>query len=308
MRVPAEGQATVLSRLRSNPEVQTVEKDLVNVVPQSRTAYHAPEPGTVTFSAVQSARATRRPKCSRVAVLDTGVDARHPLMRRRIVHSFDVLRHSRPHLVTQTVTLYMLRASSRRAEDASGGDSSVASVPAPKSSRFDFSTDTAEVLRQPRMRHWFARCTFRFLILAHYSIPVDSTIIAAAGNDSIDIDHPPRRYPAAYAKTEPDVISVAATVGSPRLARFSNFGRRVVDLSASDTAVLSTWRGGSYRFASGTSMATPQLSAASAALRRRHQWDPDRIRRRLFDTVRPCPCLTRRLVSGGALNSDRATR
>jgi subtilisin family serine protease len=62
--------------------------------------------------------------------------------------------------------------------------------------------------------------------------------IAAAGNETTDNDQTPS-YPATY--DLPNIIAVAATDSSDRLASFSNFGRITVDVAAPGSFVNSTY-------------------------------------------------------------------
>jgi subtilisin family serine protease len=92
--------------------------------------------------------------------------------------------------------------------------------------------------------------------------------VAAAGNGNIlgqgvDNDRVPF-YPASY--DLPNVISVAASDPNDRLATFSNFGLRSVDIAAPGVGVLSTLPGGQYGEANGTSMATPHVSGVAALI------------------------------------------
>ena len=98
--------------------------------------------------------------------------------------------------------------------------------------------------------------------------------VAAAGNDFTNTDVEPF-YPASY--DVPNVLVVGASDQFDRKAWFSNYGVRTVDLSAPGTNVYSTWPGATYRFADGTSMATPQVSGAAALAKGRV---PERERRR----------------------------
>ena len=85
-----------------------------------------------------------------------------------------------------------------------------------------------------------------------------AVIVAAAGNDG----DATLNYPAAYA----EVVSVAATDSADARASFSN-ANADVEVAAPGVNVLSTVRGGGYATLSGTSMATPHVSAVAGVLR-----------------------------------------
>ena len=92
-------------------------------------------------------------------------------------------------------------------------------------------------------------------------------LVAAAGNDGKNADKHPA-YPAAY--PDGNVLSVAATNSKDKLASFSNYGAKTVDLAAPGDHVASTFWHSDYAYMSGTSMAAPYVAAAAAMLRKAH--------------------------------------
>ena len=130
--------------------------------------------------------------------------------------------------------------------------------------------------------------------------------VAAAGNDFTNTDVEPF-YPASY--DVPNVLVVGASDQFDRKAWFSNYGVRTVDLSAPGTNVYSTWPGATYRFADGTSMATPQVSGAAALARAVF---PNAsgvgLKALLLRDVDPIGVLNTASRTGGRLNVDRAAR
>lgn len=128
--------------------------------------------------------------------------------------------------------------------------------------------------------------------------------IAAAGNSRNDNDARPY-YPASYELE--NIITVAATDHADRLASFSSYGAKTVDVAAPGVDVFSTVHRGRYQSMSGTSMATPHVTGLMALVMAAY---PDatfqELRDRVVNTGDVIPSLNNKVISGARINAHSA--
>ncbi|MEJ7842612.1 MAG: S8 family serine peptidase [Rubrobacter sp.] len=133
--------------------------------------------------------------------------------------------------------------------------------------------------------------------------------VTAAGNggrDGVgdDNDATPD-YPASYGMS--NIVAVAATDDTDRLASFSNFGASTVDLAAPGVGILSTLPGNKYGRYSGTSMATPHVSGVAALIKSQQPGiDDAQIKAQLLQYVDEKGSLQGKVATNGRLNALRA--
>jgi serine protease len=120
--------------------------------------------------------------------------------------------------------------------------------------------------------------------------------VAAAGNQGRDADVKPM-YPAAF--NLDNVVSVAASDRNDKLVSWSNYGVKSVDVAAPGVEILSTNPNKNYGLRSGTSMATPQVTAVIAMVWvLRPEWTYQQVINWVLSTADRVPSLTGKVASG----------
>lgn len=127
-------------------------------------------------------------------------------------------------------------------------------------------------------------------------------VVASAGNDGKNADTDPF-YPGSYSTVSDNVVSVAATDDRDQMPGYSNFGRNSVLLAAPGDNILSTFPNNSYSYLSGTSMATPMVSGALSLLwDARPDWSYQQVLAKLRTSVDTLPSLSGKTITGGRLD------
>jgi subtilisin-like proprotein convertase family protein len=133
----------------------------------------------------------------------------------------------------------------------------------------------------------------------------DIMLVASGGNTGRDVNAL-NRFP--NNATQPNIITVAAldTTGG-KLASFSSFGDKVVELAAPGEKILSTVPGNKYEEFDGTSMAAPHVAAAASILFSKYPtMTAVQAREIILSSVDLDPDLTGKVSTGGKLNIEAA--
>ncbi len=126
--------------------------------------------------------------------------------------------------------------------------------------------------------------------------------VIAAGNDGLSNDGPLPHMPCAVPSE--NVICVAATDQSDRLASFSNHGARTVDLAAPGVSVLGAVAGGGASFLDGTSFSAPHVAGVAALVLARHPTaSTARVRDAILGSAVPLDDLDGKVATGGRLSA-----
>ncbi|MCB0339580.1 MAG: S8 family serine peptidase, partial [Bdellovibrionales bacterium] len=124
--------------------------------------------------------------------------------------------------------------------------------------------------------------------------------VAAAGNSNSNNDVT-SSYPSNYPHS--NVIAVSSIDSSGALSSFSSYGATTVDLAAPGRSIASTTPGNSYRYLSGTSMATPHVTGAIALLKAyAPSLSASQLKSNLLQNVSPLSSLTGKVATGGTLD------
>jgi subtilisin family serine protease len=140
-----------------------------------------------------------------------------------------------------------------------------------------------------------------------WSAETEHMFVAAAGNHfGGDNDRLPV-YPSSFDCN--NIVSVASTNREDRLSFFSNFGIKTVDIAAPGSEILSTLPGAMYGYASGTSMAAPHVTGslcllmdAQPGMKASHAW------KNLLAAADSLAELKDKVASGGRLDVAEAMR
>lgn len=207
-----------------------------------------------------------------VAVIDSGVQANHPDLVGHVVPGWDFTTNTaggtKDGYGHGTHIAGIIAATANNARGVAGltPEAKIMPLRVLDDDGAGWASDVAKALRFAADH---GAKVANISLASRYSAPVEDAVkyaqgkgvivVAAAGNDKAEGN--PVSYPAAL----PGVIGVGADDSAGRVASFSNTGS-YVDVTAPGVSILSTYTGSDYESMSGTSMATPYVSATVALL------------------------------------------
>lgn len=113
-------------------------------------------------------------------------------------------------------------------------------------------------------------------------------------------------YPAKLSKDLTNVISVAAVDPALKVACFSNYGAKTIDIAAPGVWVNSTVEASGTRMMSGSSQAAPVVAYLAALLTTSGLKTPQEIRNRIVDSADFLPALKGKVKAEGVVNAEKA--
>ncbi|MBO0723407.1 MAG: S8 family serine peptidase, partial [Blastocatellia bacterium] len=129
-------------------------------------------------------------------------------------------------------------------------------------------------------------------------------VVTSTGNGGRDLSQKPY-YPASY--TAGNLITVAATAGGDQLADFSNWSESQVQIAAPGIDILTTSPNGEYASVTGTSAAAPLVAGVAGLLKTIRGWtSAQTVKQALIDGARKSDFLRGKVLSGGLISADRA--
>jgi len=130
--------------------------------------------------------------------------------------------------------------------------------------------------------------------------------VCAAGNSAKNTDSYPQS-PSSLPNT--NILAVAASDAQDKMASFSNYGVKSVDVAAPGVSILSTTPGSKYAYMSGTSMATPHVSGIAALIKaKKSSLTTTQIKNLIIKYVDKKSVFTGKMVSGGRVNAYLAVK
>ena len=125
--------------------------------------------------------------------------------------------------------------------------------------------------------------------------------VFAAGNSNQELNVNNQRFGCALEM--PNQLCVAASTSSDTKASFSNYGTGMVHVFAPGKSILSSFKGGSYGYYSGTSMASPHVTGLAAMIMTMKDVNGSELKALITDNVQTKSQYTSYVSTGGLIDA-----
>jgi subtilisin family serine protease len=289
------------------------DRTLVNFFGASARNAYVNQPAAALVRSAMAQQSLGTTGLGVVAIIDTGIDPTHPVLKASLVPGYDFVRDlpgipderadltPSTALILNTSTTHILdpfmakplngatlaildqttasQLSADQLPAAFGHGTMVAGIVhlvAPTASimplkafRGDGTTDVFNILRAIyyavdhgarviNMSFSFPAYSNELMKAVNYATGLGVNCVAATGNDGRET----LAFPAAFQ----NVLGVASTNSSDQRSAFSNYGAALADMTAPGEEIVTTYPGGLYAAAWGTSFSTPFVTGAAALL------------------------------------------
>ncbi|WP_340371780.1 S8 family serine peptidase [Peribacillus sp. FSL E2-0218] len=250
-----------------------------------------------------------------VAIIDDGIDRKHPDLTGKIVNAYDTVRNRKNILPEGQHGTHIAGIIAGSANNNIGGAGVAPNVKLMPINVFEGDyADTADIIKAIHYAiEKKAKIINMSLGVNMYSEALNKAvqeaakkgilIAAAAGNEGDMGKKVQRVYPAAYS----NVISVAATDEKDKRPYYSNYDS-TVDIAAPGDEILSTLPHGKYGWMSGTSMATPMVAGVAALIwSNEPKLNKTEVEYRLYDSAKDLGTKGKDIYYGnGRVNAKKA--
>ena len=203
-----------------------------------------------------------------VAVIDSGLDSSNSCFRNKVVSGYDFYRgdndpddeNGHGTHVASTVAYVTLGFGKIKIMPLKTADSSGSSYSTLINAAAKYATDHGAKVINLSMGGYHDDTYQRQGI--EYAISHGVTVVAAAGNDNVDISK--KFFSPACIN---GVVTVAAVADNNQKAKFSNYGNGIIDIAAPGVKIGGAARGGGTVTMNGTSMASPHIAGVLALIR-----------------------------------------
>ena len=271
----ATDQDAAVARLNEDPDVEYAEPDYPGMASMAINDPQASQQWAVNKIQLPAAwDLTGGTKTVKVAIIDTGIDSKHPDLAGQVVGGRDFVNNDSDPMDDQghgTHVAGTVAALTNNGVGVAGiaWGSSLVAVKVLGANGSGYTSAIADGINYAvsqgakviNMSLGSSQTNTTLTTAVNNALAAGVVVVCAAGNDGRSTP----MYPAAIK----GVVAVGSTDSLDNRSSFSNYGTWVT-VAAPGSGIVSTYKGGGYQTMSGTSMASPHVAGVAALIRSRY--------------------------------------